>query len=178
MIARALAPLLFLTFTALSSGCGSSAGGAGGTGGAGGGGAGGGGPSPYQCSGACACEDATAACTCQGGSTCATTCDEPCSLGCDGAQKCDLTCGDGCTMDCRDAGCTAHVGAGAHVTCGSNGICEVFCAGDCTLDCPGSALCLVHCTPGATCTITTCDAPMACPKDVSTCRTGCPPTTG
>lgn len=171
--------VLIVTVTAwASAGCGASD--TGGTGGQSSSTASGGsgGASPYACTGACACDDATASCLCQGGSTCATTCAEPCSLGCDGTEKCDLTCGEGCALDCPDAGCTAHVGDGATVTCGSHGVCEIFCEGDCTLACPGSSLCMIHCTPGASCTITSCDAPGTCPDDVTTCRTACPPMTG
>lgn len=173
MFRRALVSILLMTAA-----CGDT----GGTGGAGGttstGGAGGTVPSPYACTGACDCDDDRALCTCHGDSTCATTCDQPCNVACDGTSKCDVTCQDGCVLDCPGSGCLAHVGLNAKVSCGPKGICEVFCAGDCTLDCPDSALCLVHCTPGATCTISNCDAPQTCPKDVSTCRTNCPPMTG
>jgi hypothetical protein len=70
------------------------------------------------------------------------------------------------------------VGPGGSGACSADGICEFTCEGDCSLDCPGKALCLVHCAPGAKCEITTCDKPSSCPKDVLTCRTACPPTTG
>jgi hypothetical protein len=172
MIRRSLASLLFsIAVAGLGCGKGSAMGN-------GGGGAGGGDAGPYHCDGDCTCDKASASCTCQGGSTCASACEQPCSLGCDGMTKCDLTSPDGSRVDCPGAGCTAHVGDGATVTCGSHGVCEVFCAGDCTLDCPGSSLCLVHCSAGKSCTITSCDMPGSCPNEVSSCRTACPPTTG
>lgn len=129
-----------------------------------------------SCEGSCSCEPEINTCTCQGGSTCVTECEGPCTLVCEGNARCDMECPDDCTVECPGtAGCDALVGDDAQGVCNGTGDCEYTCLGDCTFDCPGVSRCVIYCAEGAECEITSCPMVTECEGDILACRTECPP---